>query len=323
MYNDTGNYIRYFEESAVTLTEHFATSDSIGFADNPMFYIVQVIIKRICVNYHIWFILLAFLNSYSIIKLFKRYSVSFGFSILMFISIGTYVMYLAAAKQALAVSVGLVAICALLEHKWVKFFCLTILAILFHTHAFMLLILPFLLNRPWSKMTYVSICLVITAMIAYDVLFRMFMEFGQSIGATVVEDEVFDGHTLNSIRVLVYSVVPIISFVFRKRLYENSNEYENLFTNMGIVSFLILSIGLINGANLFARMAGYFEYGNAICLPWMLKKTFMDRSYRLVLIFAGVLYFIYFLYEFGISKNFGGTYRAITLFELLKELMVG
>lgn len=321
MYNDTGNYIRYFEESAITLSEHFETSNSTGLADNPLYYITQVLVKRICNNYHVWFILISFLNSYSIIKLFKRYSVSFDFSVLMFISIGTYVMFLAAQKQALAVTVGIAAIIALLEHKWIKYFLLAIIAILFHTHAFMLLVLPLLLTRPWSKVTYITFAFVITAMMTYDIIFGTFLEFGQSIGATVVEDEVFDGHTLNPIRVLVYSVVPVFGFIFRKRLFTASNEYENLFTNMGIISFLILSIGLINGANLFARMAGYFEYGSAICLPWMIKKVFADKSYRIILVIASILYFVYFLYEFGISKNFDGTYRAITLFEFIKELL--
>ena len=45
-----------------------------------------------------------------------------------------------------------------------------------------------------------------------------------------------------------------------------------------------------------------FEIATAITLPWMIKKLFTKRSAQYVTACAAVLYFIYFLYEFGVSK---------------------
>lgn len=89
---------------------------------------------------------------------------------------------------------------------------------------------------------------------------------------------------------------------------------------MSIVSAFILTIGLVQGANLYARMAAYFEIATAIALPWMIKKLFTKQSARLVTITAGVLYFGYFYYEFAISKNFGNDYSAISLWEFALSL---
>lgn len=44
-YNDTLHYIAYFENAATTLSEHFATSSETGFTDNPLYYILEVLVR--------------------------------------------------------------------------------------------------------------------------------------------------------------------------------------------------------------------------------------------------------------------------------------
>ena len=157
-------------------------------------------------------------------------------------------------------------------------------------------------------------------MATYNSTLGAFMEYAQSLGALVAENEVFDGHQVNILRVLVYSVPAILALVFHRRLFHNSTRTENLFVNMSIVSAFILAIGLVQGANLYARMAGYFEIATAIALPWMVKKLFTRQSAQLVTVLAGILYFTYFIYEFYISKDFGATYSAISLWEFVVSL---
>ena len=89
---------------------------------------------------------------------------------------------------------------------------------------------------------------------------------------------------------------------------------------MSIIASLILTLGLVQAANLFARMAAYFEIAVAISLPWMVKKLFNRQSARFVTICAIALYFGYFLYEFGVSKNFSSDYSAISVWQFLHEL---
>lgn len=319
-YNDTGNYIHFFMNGETTIHAYLEKNNGFNYTDNPFFYICQTIVRRFTDNYHIWFLLVAFFNAYVIVKFFKRYSVLFPFSFLVFYSIGTYVMYIAAMKQSVAVAVLMCAIPFLLKHKWIPYYLLVIVAIFFHTHASMFLFVPLFLGKPWTKFTYITIATVLFAMATYDVTLGFFMEYAQSVGANVAEIEVFDGHSIHFLRVIVYAVPAVISYVFRKRLFQNSTQTENLIMNISILSSLILSIGLVEGGNLFARMAGYFEWASAISLPWMINKLFKTNSRRFVFICAGVLYFIYFIYEFTVSKNFGSDYSAIGLFDFVKTL---
>lgn len=319
-YNDTYAYIRAFINSE-TLSEGFQKGIFTDWTGNPWSELFESLMRTITDNYHVYFMVPAFVSSFSVIKLFKRYSVSPAFSLLIFFSIGTYVMYIAALKQCMAMFFLLIALPYAVDKKYVRFYLLVLVAILFHTHAFMFAIVPFLLEKPWGKVTWLGLIFVLFSMATYDFTLGAFMEYAQSIGALVDESELFDGHSINVLRVLVYWIPAILALAFRRRLFSNSTRTENLFVNMSIVSSFILTIGMVQAANLFARMAAYFEIASALALPWMIQKLFNKESARIVTVLACVCYFGYFLYEFGISKSFGDQYQAISLWQFFMELI--
>lgn len=321
-YNDTWNYIFAWNNSdgARAFLESGGLLDLTG---NPLSNLWRDISHDISDNYHIYFLLPALLSSFAVVKLFKKYSVNPAFSMLIFFSLGTYIVYVAALKQCFAIFFLLLSIPYAEEKKYVRFYLLVAIAILFHTHAFMFLILPLLFGRPWGSITYLGLLATIFAMLTYDRTLGAFMEYAQSIGALVDEGEVFDGHQINLIRVAVYWIPSILAFAFRKHLFRESSRSENLFVNMSTVCAMILTIGTVQAANLFARMAAYFEIATAISLPWMIKKLFTKRSAQFITICASVLYFGYFLYEFGVSKDFGNDYSAITLWQFITSLFGG
>ena len=319
-YNDTVFYISAFQNSE-SLAEGFQLGIFTDLTGNPLSELYESVMRSITDNYHVYFLIPALLSSFAVIRLFKRYSVSPAFSLLIFFSIGTYVMYIAALKQCIAMFFLLMALPYAIDKKYVKFYLLVFVAVLFHTHAFMFAIIPLLMEKPWGKVTWMLLGATLFAMATYDLTLGRFMEYAQSIGAMVAESEVFDSHQINVLRVVVYWVPAILALVFCQRLFSDSTRKENLFVNMSLVSAFILTIGLVQGANLFARMAAYFEIATAVALPWMIKKLFTKQSAQMVTAIATVLYFGYFLYEFGVSKNFGTEYSAITLWQFFRELI--
>lgn len=318
-YNDTGTYIHTFLNAA-TVQEGIEQGTFTDWTGNPWSMLYRSVMHELTDNYHLYFFFPAVLSSYAAVKLFKRYSATPALSLLIFFSVGTYVMYMAALKQCLAMFFLLMALPYALEKKYVRFYLLVFISILFHTHAFMFAIVPFLLHKPWGKVTWILFGITLFAMLTYDATFGAFMRYAQSIGAFVAEDEVFDGHQINVIRVLVYWVPVLFAFLFRERLFRNTTPVENMFANMSIVSAFILMIGLVEGANLYARMAGYFEIATAITLPWMIKKLFTKQSAKIVTILAALLYFGYFMFEFAVTKDFGNTYSAISLWQFIQGL---
>lgn len=318
-YNDTANYISMFYNAPST-QEYLAENGLIQFGGNYLSYLYQSLLHDLTNNIHIYFFFPALLSSYAVVKLFKSYSINPAFSLLIFISIGTYIMYVAALKQCFAMFFLLLSIPYLDEKKYVRFYLCVIIAIMFHTHAFMFLFVPLLCGKPWGKRMWILLGAVIFAMNTYDSTLGAFMNFAESIGAFVTEIEVFDGHSINEIRVLVYWLPAIIALLFRHRLFSDSTRLENLFVNLSCLSAFILTIGLVEGANLYARMAAYFEIFIAISLPWMIKKLFTVQSAKLVTVCTVVLYFAYFYYEFAVSKSFKSDYSAISIWQFISSL---
>lgn len=318
-YNDTGNYIMYFRDAA-SVSEFIASDSLLDWTGNPLSMLYRSVIRDLTDNYHIYFFVPAFLNNFAVIKIFKRYSVNSPLSMLIFMSLGTYVTYMASLKQCMALFFLLLSIPYALEKKYLRFYILVFIAMLFHVHSFTFLVLPLLCGKPWNKMTWILLAAVLFSMATYDSTLGAFMEYAQSLGANVAESEVFDDHSINALRILVYWVPAILALVFRKRLFANSAIVENLFANMSIASAFILTIGLVEGGNLFGRMAANFEFATAISLPWMIKKLFTKQSAQLVTVMAAVLYFGYFYYEFAITKDFSSNYSAITLWQFIQSL---
>lgn len=319
-YNDTENYILGFINAA-SVGEGIESGLFVDWTGNPLSMLYRSLMHDLTDNYHIYFFVPALLSSYAVVKLCKRYSVNPAFSMLIFFSVGTYCLFIAAMKQCFAVFFLLMALPYAIDRKYVHFYLLVLIAVLFHTHAFMFAIVPLLIEKPWGKVTWILLAATLFAMATYDSTLGAFMEYAQSLGAMVAEDEVFDGNSINILRVLVYWVPAIMALVFRQRLFGDSTKTENLFANMSIVSAFILTIGLVEGANLYARMAGYFEIATAITLPWMIKKIFTKQSAQIVTVCAAVLYFGYFWYEFAITKDFSNNYSAISWWQFIQDLM--
>lgn len=318
-YNDTYTYRAFFAD-AQSLAEGFSNGSFTSLFENPLSMLYRSLIRELTENYHIYFFFPAFLSSFPVVKLCKRYSVNPAFSILIFFSIGTYVTYIAALKQCMAMFFLLLALPYALDKKYIRFYILVFIAMLFHTHAFMFAIVPLLTGKPWGKITWAGLAFVVFALLTYDVTLGAFMEYAQSLGAFVNENEVFDGHQINFLRVAVYWVPAILALVFRNRLFHDSTRTENLFVNMSIVSAFILTLGLVQGANLYARMAAYFEIATAIALPWIVNKLFTKQSAQFVTVVATLLYFGYFYFEFGITKAFANNYAAISLWQFILSL---
>lgn len=320
-YNDTGNYIFEWNRITVSLDEFLVSGELKKLGSNPLYDLYRTLLHEVTDNYHIFFFFPAVFSCIGSVKLIKRFSIAPAFSLVVFFSIGTYIMYMAAMKQCFAIAILFFALPYAIDRKYMRYCLLVLFAMLFHTHAFIFLAVPFLFRKPWGKLTWIILIAAIAAMATYNFTFSHLMNFALSVGVNVADFELFDGHSIHPIRVIVYAIPAVFSLVFRRRLYNDSTREERLFANMSIMAVFILMIGLIQGANLFARMAAYYEIALCISFPWMIQKIFNKASSRLLTAVAIICFFVYFLYEFGISKGFGDGYHAITLWMFFRELL--
>lgn len=314
-YNDTTAYINGFRNAPLPMEILRSRPNPLG---NPLYYLFQSIFRHhISDNYHVFFVTVALFCTGSFLRFLKRYSENLTFSVLMFFCLGLYVFCFAATKQCIGMAILTYSVPLLLKKKWVGFYAVVLLAALFHTYALVFVILPLFLHKPWTVMTYITVAATVIVLFTFEETITSFLVRAEELGKNISETEVFDYNSINVFRVAVFSVPAVISLVFRRRLWPVMEPRHSLMINMSILSVLVMSLGLVSAANLFARCSFYFELGAMVSVPWMLNRLFGKRSVKYVSTLAAVCYIAFFLYDI---RNFGANYTGIGVIEFLQTL---
>ena len=312
-YNDTTAYINGFN-NAPGLTEFLSVRSNWNPFTNPLFYLYQSFLKTIGCSAQVLIFTTSLFTQTCFILFFKRYSKDFLFSVFIYFTLGTFCVSLAAIKQVSAMALLTRAFIHLEKRHWKRFYLIVIIAALVHTYALSFAILPFFTTRTWKAATYILLGGTLLVLYNFRDVISGFMEEANELGKTLADYEVFDSYTVNVLRILVYLVPPLISFVFRKWLYRDSSPIENALSHMTVISFCFMLMGSQAGANMFARMAHYFEIGTICVLPWLVQKPFVRDSYRVIVSVAVVCFSVYFVYAYGVNSSFDEEYRAAILF---------
>ena len=319
IYNDTGMYISHFQDS-MTLAQLLASGE-LHILDNPLFNIYTAFMRSLTDNYHIYFMISALFVQYAYVSFIRKYSSSFTLGIGLYVCLGTYVFSFAAMKQTIAMAFLMLAIPKLLDKKYLQYYLLVLVAFLFHTYAIAFAVLPLFIVKPWSIRTFILLGIVFVAMLNFEPVIGSFLDYANESGKALAEYEVFDNAQVNIFRVAVYGVVPLMSLVLKPYLFrDNDDRKYNLLIHMSIISFAFMLLGTINGANMFGRMANYFEFGIICSISWTINKAFEKRSARAITVVAAFCFLIYFYYAYKIAMDFDAEYRAISLWEFIQSL---
>ena len=319
-YNDTGAYIVGFRNSP-PLNQLFVPGE-LHLLGNPAFKVYCSLIRTVTDNYHIFFLIPAFFVQYAFLVFIRRYSPSFTVGVGLYILLGTYVFTFAAMKQTIAMAILALSIPCLQRKKYVSYYLLVFLAFLFHTYAIAFAILPLFMAKPWKLRTFLLLFAVALVIQNFELAIGSFLDYADESGKSIAEYEVFDNSSINLLRVAVYAVAPVLSLLLRRYLFRSAeDEPYQMLVNMSIISVAIMFLGTVNGANMFGRMAQYFELGMICCLPWMIRKAFEPRSARLILFAGACCFFVYFFYAYQINLVFDDHYRAVTLLQFLQSLL--
>jgi len=319
-YNDTGMYMRSFS-SAPAVSEFLGNSENLNPFRNPLYMFYRSALREITDNPQILIFTTSAFTQICFVRFFKRYSDSFTFSIFIYFCLGTFVFTLAALKQVVAMAIMTLAFPYLTENKLGKYYLLMITAMLVHTYAIAFAVLPLFRTKPWRWVTFVFLGIIAIIVMNFESAITTFLEQAEELGKSVSEEEVFADNTINVFRLAVYAVTPLISLVFQRWILRNSSQADYLLIHMSILSFAFMLMGTQAGANMFGRMGNYFELGTICCLPMMLKKTFNDRSYKLVSTIASVGFLGFLVYANGINSSFDQAYRSVPLLEFIVSLI--
>lgn len=318
-YNDTSNYISGFVNSE-TIRPFLSNRENLELLNNPLFYGFQALVRTFSSNPNVFFIICAIIVNYLNIKFIKTYTdtENFAFSMFLYVALGTLMLTIAAQKQTLAMSVLTLALSALFDKNYIKYYVIVFLAGLIHTYAWLFFFLPLLDCKPWSMRSFILLLGTFFIMYTFQSTISTFVEVADQIGKNIPLEEVFDGNQMNILRVAVYSVVPFTALFFKGRINAHIDRKNSIFIQMSIISLMFMMMGTMNGANMFGRCANYFEIGMICVLPWIVRQLFTKQSVAIVLLTASVCFTGFYIVD---NQGFDYLYSRKDFTQFINEII--
>lgn len=300
VFGDTAAYRGAFTEAPSSFSEMSAYLDTIT-KDKGFYGLVAVLKSLFHVSDIGCFMLLAGFQLLVIVWLYRKYSSFYWFSFFLFIASTDYMSWAQnGVRQFLAVTIALMATPFILKKKYIPAILLIILASTMHQSA--LLMIPLMIiaqGKPWNRRTILFLLLALVA-ILYVGKFTSLLDnaMKETQYANMVNDWTSWGDDgTNPLRVLIYSIPAILSFIGLKYIQEADDPVINLCTNMSIISSGIYLVSMVTSGIFIGRLPIYASLYSYILLPWEIEHIFMRKSARLVMVVAVVAYCGFFYYQ--------------------------
>lgn len=253
-------------------------------------------------NAEIFFFVIASLQMYSLVRLYRKYSSDVWIAMFIFVASTDYLSWMQnGIRQFIAVTLIILFSDWIFEKKYLRICIIIIIASTIHTSALLMIPIVFIVQgEAFNKKTVLAI---IATILALAMLGRLVPALDLMLADTEYNNAITDWQTsgndgVNFFRVLVYSVPTLLSLLGIKRIRQSGNYVINVTCNMGVMSTLLYIMGMFTSGIYVGRLPIYCSlYSNGILLPWLIRRLFTKESSRLVVIFMVIAYIAYYYYQ--------------------------
>ncbi len=302
---DTRAYVRAFRELPTALSQIRPYLATVG--KDKGFTVFSILIKILVGGRVAWYLaIIAAIQIIILIMIFRKYSCNMMISLFLFVASTDYISWMHnGIRQFLAVTLIFAGSGFLFRKKYLPFLLLILLAATFHLSA--LLMIPIALvshERPWRLRTFLMIGAVIFLAVyitqATRLLDDVLVETQYSNVVTEWQESTDDG--TNPIRVLVYSIPAILSFVGLKRIREAADPVITVACNMSIMTMLLYVISMFTSGIFAGRLPIYCSlYAMGILLPWEIENMFSYESSKITKVLMFTLFLGFYYYQMHVA----------------------
>ena len=295
-FGDTGVYRQTFLNMPVGLDQlgPYLT----GSAKDRGFVLFEYLFKSVISKSDTaFFFLIAFIQVYCLVRIYRKYSRNYWLSFFFFIASTDYLSWMFnGIRQFLAAAIIFACIPLIAKRKYVAMVFVVLLASQIHLTALIFLPFIFIVNgRAWNLRTILFIVGLIVSIYFLDRVTGFITEAMQD---TSYEGDIaifLNDDGTNFLRVLFYSVPAIMAWVFRRRINTADDPMINICSNLSIVAAGVYIFSFFTSGVLVGRLPIYFSLSNYVLIPWLLHEAF-NRESAIVLESVFVLVYIGFFY---------------------------
>lgn len=291
--SDTLNYIRYFRNrSIMSWGEVGKASSEFGFS-----YFIKFV-SLFTKSYQLFFVAVIAVTLSVIYPTYKRLCKDTTLMIVIFCIMPTFVMAFSGIRQMIAVGIGFIAYEFTRKKKIIPFILMVLLAMTFHTSAFMLIFMYPLYHAKITKKWLYVVIPILALIFAFNrqifltlsVLLEMFTEYDTSITETGAYS-----------MLILFALFAVFSFIIPD---ESRLDKET----MGLRNFLLLALVLQMFAPLHT-IAMRMNYYYIIFIPLLIPKIIDAKSDRMAQVavvarhIMVVFFLVYFFYNAYTGDN--------------------
>lgn len=295
--NDTRNYIHFFGQySKLSWQQLWAKSAEVGFA----YY--NRIISFFTKEPQVFLAITAAAIVAMMYPTYKRLCVDASLTIVLFCIMSTFVMMFSGLRQMLAVGMGFIAYEYTRQKKLLPFVLIVLLAITFHTSAFML---AFMYPLYHAKITKKWLLIVVPAIVLVFVLNRQIFSILSLFIERYTRYEGSITQTGAYAMIALFAIFAVIAFLVPD---ETKLDAEII----GLRNFLLLALVLQMFAPLHS-LAMRMNYYYIVFVPLLLPKIIECRSIRwnrVAIIGRHIMVAFFLWYFFFIKANSEGNLHA-------------
>lgn len=266
------------------------------------FYIFSAVLRIVIGNHDVfYFTILASIQGICLLMVYRKYSCNYIVSVFLFLASGDYISWMYnGIRQFMAVAITFACIGFLLENKKLKFIIFILIASIMHQSALLLIPFAFIVKgEAWNKKTILFIMGVLLAVVFIGKFTNILdMALAETQYKNVVSDwKEFQDDGTNILRVLVYAIPTILSYVGRKIIWEEDNALINLCVNMSIISTGLYVVSMFTSGIFIGRLPIYFSLYNYILLPWEIEHLFTEKSQKIMCLGLIGFYLLFYYYQ--------------------------
>lgn len=301
---DTGAYRYSFMHAPATITE--LPSYVISQTKDQGFSVLTVLLKAIIGNSDvIYFLIIAAFQMLCLAFVYRKYSVNYLFSIFLFVASTDYFSWLFNGMRQFIAVTGIFACTGLMLKK--KYLSLVVVILLLSTiHASALIMIPVVYicqGRAWNKKTLFFI-FSMAILIAFIDKFTPVIDtmMAETQYSDIMTNEVWlndDG--TNILRVFVYSVPAILSFIGKRYVEQENIPIINLSVNMSICAAAVYFLSNVTSGVYVGRLPVYMSLYSYISLPWLFENMFTLESKKIMYLLAIAAYVVFFYYQMFVA----------------------
>lgn len=303
---DTGAYVNMFRNIPNTMSEFSSYLTTVNKDKGFTFFsgVIKILVGN---NVTIYFFVLALIQGISLIYIYRKYSVDYLMSMFLFIVSTDYISWMYnGMRQFTAVTIIFAATPLMLKKKWISMIAVILFASTIHGSALIMLPIIFITQgQAWNKRSIMfTVACIIVLLYADKFTNILDIMLSETQYTNVVSDwkSINDDGT-NIIRVLVYSIPALLSFVGRRRIAYENDVCINLCTNMSIVSAAIYLVSSGTSGIYMGRLPIYTSLYGYILLPYLLKHMFTEDSEKKMKLLMVGAYLLFYFYQIHVAWN--------------------